>query len=161
MREHLRKYSVEVEYSSELVALEQFADHATAKVRKGESVEVIDIPFIVGADGGKGELFLGLQTKICFSDSGFIAIYIGTVRKSLGLKFLGETKSDVVWALGDIEVTWGYIDKEVCSSSRNNYARLKLNTFTHSISAYTAAHQAIRAFDPTQLVLPDMLIPLC
>lgn len=51
----MKKYAVEVEYSSELVALEQFSDHASAKVKTGESVEVIDVPFVVGADGGKGE----------------------------------------------------------------------------------------------------------
>lgn len=57
LREHLKKYDVEVEYSSELVALEQFANHVNAKVKKGESVEVFDIPYVVGADGGKGETY--------------------------------------------------------------------------------------------------------
>lgn len=37
------------------MALEQLADHVSAKVKTGESVEVIDAPFVVGADGGKGE----------------------------------------------------------------------------------------------------------
>lgn len=50
----MKKCGVEVEYSSELVALEQSEDHASAKVKKGESVEVIEVPFVVGADGGKG-----------------------------------------------------------------------------------------------------------
>lgn len=57
LRKHLKEYGVEVEYSSELIALEQLADHVSAKVQTGESVEVIDVPFVVGADGGKGELF--------------------------------------------------------------------------------------------------------
>lgn len=52
--EHLKRFGVEVEFSSELVSLEQREDHMRASVRKRDVVDVIDVPFVVGADGGRG-----------------------------------------------------------------------------------------------------------
>lgn len=54
------------------------------------------------------------------------------MRKLLGLKFLGETTSEVVWAIGDIEVTAGHVDKEVRPLTPYDHV-VDLNTFINSI----------------------------
>ncbi|TFY70130.1 hypothetical protein EVG20_g2874 [Dentipellis fragilis] len=73
LREHLRKYGVEVELATELRRLDQDEDHVTAVVantQDGKETEmIITAKYLVGADGAKG-----------------------VVRKLSGLHFLGETR---------------------------------------------------------------------
>ncbi|KAG7094401.1 hypothetical protein E1B28_008001 [Marasmius oreades] len=76
-----------VEFSTELTTFEQHGDHVVAHLYKSKSdeTEVINFDFVVGADGAHS-----------------------TVRKKLGLKFLGETYSENELVIGDIEITKGY-----------------------------------------------------
>lgn len=50
---HASKFNINVEYSSELVSLEEQEGHVTATIRKGDRTETVDAAFVVGADGGK------------------------------------------------------------------------------------------------------------
>ncbi|EIM90564.1 uncharacterized protein STEHIDRAFT_90412 [Stereum hirsutum FP-91666 SS1] len=86
---HASKFNINVEYSSELVSLEEQEGHVTATIRKGDRTETVDAAFVVGADGGKS-----------------------TVRKLLDLEFVGKTGGDDRrMVIGDIQMT-GSIDKE-------------------------------------------------
>lgn len=81
LRNHLKKYGVEVELETELVGFEQHDDHVTATLVKRQTTSVENIKYLVGADGAKG-----------------------IVRKLLGLEFLGETRDKMQVLIGDIEI---------------------------------------------------------
>lgn len=52
--DHLKKWNVEVEFSSELLSFEENEDSIVAIVKKGDHNESIESSFLVGADGGRG-----------------------------------------------------------------------------------------------------------
>ncbi|KAJ7465745.1 FAD binding domain-containing protein [Mycena galericulata] len=89
LREQLAKFSCAVELGSELRGFEQLPDHVIAHIIKtdaeGKQVEEHSkFDWLVGTDGAHS-----------------------IVRKQLGLKFLGETRSEQNIALGDIVVEEG------------------------------------------------------
>ena len=77
-----------VEFGSELKGFERFEDHVTVQiVRRShgeESLEEIDVPWMVGTDGAHS-----------------------IVRKTLALSFLGETREADEMVVGDIKVEAG------------------------------------------------------
>lgn len=116
IRENLKRYGVEVEFSSELVGLEQFEDRVCARVRKPGTdsegyVEVVEAPFVVGADGGKGMCY---STRF-YRGHSLTTLDQGVVRKLLDLKFVGESQHDhALMAIGDVPIlSKGMLDKEV------------------------------------------------
>ena len=94
LRSHLEKLGTVVEFGSELKGFEQFEDHVTVQiVRRSdgeESLEEIDVPWLVGTDGARS-----------------------IVRKTLALPFLGETRQADEMIVGDIKVRAGLDDHEV------------------------------------------------
>ena len=82
-----------VEFGSELKGFEQFEDHVTVQIarrsRGEESLEEIQVPWLVGTDGAHS-----------------------IVRKTLDLPFLGETRFADEMITGDIKVREG-LDREV------------------------------------------------
>ncbi|TFY75539.1 hypothetical protein EWM64_g8472 [Hericium alpestre] len=86
LREHLKKYGIEVELSTELLNLQQDAEQVTATVMKRhdgeEAHEQITAKYVVGADGAKG-----------------------IVRKLVSLTFLGETRDALHVLIGDVVAT--------------------------------------------------------
>lgn len=50
---HLSKFKIYVEFSSELISLDEHEDHVTATIKKADHIETIDAEFVVGADGGR------------------------------------------------------------------------------------------------------------
>lgn len=106
---HLKKWDVNVEFSSELLSFQQHEDYVTATVTKtkdGHS-EKAEADYVIGADGGKSMSALPLASALveynCPS---------GIVRKLLGLNFEGETGDSELIVIGDIQMT-GSIDKGV------------------------------------------------
>ncbi|KAL1747961.1 FAD binding domain-containing protein [Schizophyllum fasciatum] len=86
LRASLAVYGVQAELDTELVAISQDKDHATATIVKHpgsdkETREVITYPFVVGTDGARG-----------------------ACRKLLGMTFLGETRNVENLIIGDIMV---------------------------------------------------------
>lgn len=89
LHRHLKKYGCEVEFHTELRSFEQSDDHVLANIMKKspdglEIPEEIKIPYLVGADGAHS-----------------------TIRRALGLTFLGDTRDDVSSVIGDIEIKSG------------------------------------------------------
>ncbi|KAH7877009.1 FAD binding domain-containing protein [Lentinula edodes] len=89
LHRHLKKYGCEVEFHTELRSFEQSDDHVLANIMKkspdgAEIPEEIKIPYLVGADGAHS-----------------------TIRRALGLTFLGDTRDDVSSVIGDIEIKSG------------------------------------------------------
>lgn len=54
LRNHLKKYGVEVELETELVGFEQHNDHVTATLVKRQTTSVENVKYLIGADGAKG-----------------------------------------------------------------------------------------------------------
>ena len=94
LRSHLEEMGTIVEFGSELKGFEQFEDYVTVQiVRRSdgeESLEEIDVPWLVGTDGARS-----------------------IVRKTLALPFLGETRQADEMIVGDIKVRAGLDDHEV------------------------------------------------
>ncbi|KAJ3902583.1 FAD binding domain-containing protein [Lentinula edodes] len=89
LHRHLKKYGCEVEFHTELRSFEQSDDDVLANIMKkspdgAEIPEEIKIPYLVGADGAHS-----------------------TIRRALGLTFLGDTRDDVSSVIGDIEIKSG------------------------------------------------------
>ncbi|KAF9003010.1 FAD binding domain-containing protein [Cyathus striatus] len=88
LREHMKKYSIEVELGTALEKFEQFDDHVTVHLVKTvdgkEYPELANFSYLVGADGAHS-----------------------VVRKQLGLSFLGETMQGVEMKIGDIIIKEG------------------------------------------------------
>ncbi|KAJ3846283.1 FAD binding domain-containing protein [Lentinula lateritia] len=89
LHRHLKKYGCEVEFHTELRSFEQSDDHVLAHIIKknpdgAEIPEEIKVPYLVGADGAHS-----------------------TIRRALGLTFLGDTRDDVSSVIGDIEIKSG------------------------------------------------------
>ncbi|KAK0463588.1 FAD binding domain-containing protein [Desarmillaria tabescens] len=85
LRQHLAKYNVHVELSTELISFEQTEDHISATLSKtvdGKQVEeTAEFKWLVGADGASS-----------------------MVRKTLGLSFLGESRQAENFVIGDIYI---------------------------------------------------------
>ena len=83
-----------VEFGSELKGFEQFEDHVTVQIvhrsNGEESLEETQVPWLVGTDGAHS-----------------------IVRKTLALSFLGETRQEDEWVVGDIKVKAGLDGHEV------------------------------------------------
>jgi 2-polyprenyl-6-methoxyphenol hydroxylase-like FAD-dependent oxidoreductase len=98
---HLREYGCEIEYDTELKSFEQFEDHvATNLVKFGGNVEKeinVTATYVIGADGTRG-----------------------TVRKLLGLSFLGETRTREHWVIADVQLNNIHIDKNVSRRSHSS-----------------------------------------
>lgn len=93
-----------VEFGSELVGLQQHETHVTASVKKGSQAETqtFDVKYVVGTDGARGRSLINCCTRFC---SCFRLLeFVGVVRKMIGLELLGETKQDVTWAVGDVQL---------------------------------------------------------
>ncbi|KAJ7703976.1 FAD binding domain-containing protein [Mycena rosella] len=89
LRAHLAKLSCTVELGAELRSFEQSADSVAAWIVKTvedgtQSEETATFDWLVGTDGAHS-----------------------VVRKQLGLSFLGETRPEIIAALGDIKVEEG------------------------------------------------------
>ncbi|KAJ7685926.1 FAD binding domain-containing protein [Mycena rosella] len=89
LRAHLAKLSCTVELGAELRSFEQSADSVVARIVKTaedgtQSEETATFDWLVGTDGAHS-----------------------VVRKQLGLSFLGETRTETIFALGDIKVEEG------------------------------------------------------
>ncbi|KZT07593.1 monooxygenase [Laetiporus sulphureus 93-53] len=84
LRNHLKRIGHRVELGTELRDFEQRADYITAHIAREdggqESIEIVTCHWLVGADGGKS-----------------------TVRRQLGLTFLGESLATEI-IIGDVEV---------------------------------------------------------
>ncbi|KAJ3933153.1 MAG: FAD binding domain-containing protein [Lentinula lateritia] len=96
LHRHLEKYGCQVEFHTELRSFKQYDDHVLATIikRSSDGTEVpeeIKVPYVVGADGAHS-----------------------TIRRTLGLTFLGDTRDDVNMVIGDIEVKGG-LDRKVNS----------------------------------------------
>ncbi|TRM65347.1 FAD binding domain-containing protein [Schizophyllum amplum] len=86
LRASLAEYGVQAELATEVVALSQTPDYATATIVKyagtdREAREIVSHPFIIGTDGARG---------VC--------------RKLLNMTFLGETRNVENLIIGDIMV---------------------------------------------------------
>ncbi|KAL1701600.1 FAD binding domain-containing protein [Schizophyllum commune] len=85
IRSHLERYGVQVEFGTELLDFTQDEDKVHVRLAKGDKtnaeIEELDVPFLVGADGGRSK-----------------------VRKTLGPKFEGETRELDKIVVGDIVV---------------------------------------------------------
>lgn len=93
-----------VEFSAELVGLQQHETHVTASVKKGSPAETqtFDVKYVVGTDGARGRPSINRYTRLC---SCFRLLeFVGVVRKMIGLELIGETKQDVTWAVGDVQL---------------------------------------------------------
>ncbi|KAL0953973.1 hypothetical protein HGRIS_005132 [Hohenbuehelia grisea] len=81
LREHLARYGCHVEMSTELLSLEQHADGVRVCLSsEGRQMQTL-FSYVVGTDGSRS-----------------------TVRKQLGLSFLGETRSQGDWVVGDVYI---------------------------------------------------------
>ncbi|EIW82593.1 hypothetical protein CONPUDRAFT_100894 [Coniophora puteana RWD-64-598 SS2] len=93
LRGHIAKFSCQVEYGTELRSLEQKEDgvvaHIAKKIGDQETLEIISVQYLIGADGAKG-----------------------TVRRQLDLPFVGNTQDDVRTVLGDICLTAEGVDRQ-------------------------------------------------
>ena len=85
IRSHLERYGVEVEFGTELLDFTQDEDKVHVRLTKSDvsnvATEEFNVPFLVGADGGRSK-----------------------VRKTLGLRFEGETRELDKIVVGDIVV---------------------------------------------------------
>lgn len=58
MREHLRERGVDVEFSSEIVSLQDQEKCVKVGIRKANSnIETAEFRYVVGADGARGDSF--------------------------------------------------------------------------------------------------------
>ncbi|EIW82601.1 hypothetical protein CONPUDRAFT_151675 [Coniophora puteana RWD-64-598 SS2] len=92
LRSHLAKYSCHVEFGTELRSLEQNEDGVVAHIAKNgdqETLETINLQYLIGADGAKGVL-----------------------RKQLGLPLVGNTQEDLRTVLGDVCLTAEGVDRQ-------------------------------------------------
>lgn len=97
LHRHLKKYGCEVEFHTELRSFEQSDDHVLANIVKkspdgAEIPEAMKVLYLVGTDGAHS-----------------------TIRRALGLTFLGDTRDDVSSVIGDIEIKSG-LNHEVLNS---------------------------------------------
>ncbi|KAK0202471.1 FAD binding domain-containing protein [Desarmillaria ectypa] len=94
LREHLARYGVEVELSTELVSFEQFPDRVVSRVvktRDGQrSDESVESRWIIGTEGAHS-----------------------VVRKTLGLTFLGKTRQGDHLVVGDIHIKKPLLDRDL------------------------------------------------
>ncbi|KAF8989719.1 FAD binding domain-containing protein [Cyathus striatus] len=85
LRRHLKKYGVKVELATALEKFEQYDDHVVAHILKtvdGKATsEIANFAYLVGADGAHS-----------------------TVRKQLGVSFLGKSIPEAYMKVGDIEM---------------------------------------------------------
>ncbi|KAK0466823.1 FAD binding domain-containing protein [Desarmillaria tabescens] len=92
LREHLAKHCCEVELGTELISFEQSANRVVSRVlktRDGQTVEeTISSRWLVGSEGARS-----------------------VVRKTLGLKFLGETREGENIVIGDIKIIKPQLDE--------------------------------------------------
>ncbi|GAV99129.1 protein [Lentinula edodes] len=105
LHRHLKKYGCEVEFHTELRSFEQSDDHVLANIMKkspdgAEIPEEIKIPYLVGADGAHS-----------------------TIRRALGLTFLGDTRDDVSSVIGDIEIKSKELDHAKTASGRDELVK--------------------------------------
>lgn len=91
----LKDYGCEVELSTTLNSFEEHDDHIIAHISKKDSngdvkEETTRVNWLVGADGGRS-----------------------TVRKQLGIDFVGESVTEVGMIVGDIMAEDGVLDQKV------------------------------------------------
>ncbi|KIJ07121.1 hypothetical protein PAXINDRAFT_19676 [Paxillus involutus ATCC 200175] len=93
LRSHLEKLSCFVEFGTELESFKQDDEHVLAHILRRdhdeEHPETVDCHWIIGADGAKGK-----------------------TRKLLNLRFIGETKDDIVFITGDTRFSSQSIGRE-------------------------------------------------
>ncbi|KIJ07231.1 hypothetical protein PAXINDRAFT_19571 [Paxillus involutus ATCC 200175] len=93
LRSHLEKLSCFVEFGTELESFKQDDERVLAHILRRdhdeEYPETVDCHWIIGADGAKGK-----------------------TRKLLNLRFIGETKDDIVFITGDTRFSSQSIDRE-------------------------------------------------
>jgi hypothetical protein len=82
LRERLSELGVKVEYGSELLGLEQDGESVHASLRTASGSESVSVSHVVGCDGASS-----------------------TVRKLVGIGFLGETDETVRMLTADVEVS--------------------------------------------------------
>ncbi|KAG2339393.1 hypothetical protein BDR05DRAFT_1003356 [Suillus weaverae] len=88
LRRHLDKFSSSVDMGTELLSVKQSNEGVTAVLAKNGILETFNTKWMIGADGAKG-----------------------TVRKQLGLTFLGETRDDARMVVGDILLNCVVLDR--------------------------------------------------
>ena len=90
LRSHLEKLGCTVELGTELQSFKQYPDHVEVELiktnqdGKEDIVEKSQFAWVIGADGGHS-----------------------VVRQQLGLNFLGETRDNMQFVVGDIHVKHG------------------------------------------------------
>ncbi|KAK0501643.1 FAD binding domain-containing protein [Armillaria luteobubalina] len=93
LREHLARYGVTVELGTELISFEQFPDRVISRIIKtlnGQQFEeCFDSQWLIGTEGAHS-----------------------VVRKTLGLTFLGETRTGDHLIVGDIHIKNRLLDKD-------------------------------------------------
>jgi 2-polyprenyl-6-methoxyphenol hydroxylase-like FAD-dependent oxidoreductase len=82
LREHLASYGLHVELNCRLVDFTQHSDHVVASLQRAGRSETIQVPYLVGCDGGHS-----------------------TVRKGAGISFEGETQQNAYSFAGVIRVS--------------------------------------------------------
>ncbi|KAJ3911179.1 FAD binding domain-containing protein [Lentinula edodes] len=128
LHRHLEKHGCKVEFFSELRSFEQFDGHVLATLVTKDSngkdiLEIIKVSYLVGTDGAHS-----------------------TVRKALGLTFLGDVRDDVNMVVGDIEIHGGLDHKswhnwgEISSKSQLVPSEVDDNVFTFIISGKEIDH---------------------
>ncbi|KAL1725457.1 FAD binding domain-containing protein [Schizophyllum commune] len=81
LRAYLQRYGIQVEWATELVHFTQDDHKVHVRISKGDAIEVFNVAYLIGADGGHSK-----------------------VRKTLGLNFAGETRELDKMLAGDIVV---------------------------------------------------------
>ncbi|PPQ68063.1 hypothetical protein CVT26_007347 [Gymnopilus dilepis] len=102
---HLEKLGVPVEFNTELKSFEQSDDAVTGEiVHRQDGQEVVEkfkAPWLIGTDGAHS-----------------------FVRKTLGLRFLGETREDVQFVLADFKIKKKELELVSLSSNFSHFAML-------------------------------------
>ncbi|KAL0571089.1 hypothetical protein V5O48_010871 [Marasmius crinis-equi] len=110
-------YDTSVEFSSELVVLEQNEENVLARIRDnaGGTESTYKFDFVVGCDGARS-----------------------MVRKVIGASFLGETREEDAMVVGDIEVLSGFEGKHLKMWGHNGDRFLILRPYQKSGRNYYA-----------------------
>ncbi|WP_163513154.1 FAD-dependent monooxygenase [Fodinicola acaciae] len=82
LRDRLAELGVRVELRTAVTGFEQDADGVTVRLERDGETEVVRAAYLVGADGGRS-----------------------TVRKQLGIPFVGETNEEIRMTLADVRAT--------------------------------------------------------
>ena len=101
LRKNLEKLGTKVELGVELVRLEQSKDKVIARIKSEEGEIAQAFQYIVGADGARGMV----SDDRCPHRNLTLDSESGSMRRLLGLSFLGETKESDKMFVANVECT--------------------------------------------------------